>query len=140
MSRRWSLWPQSLLGRLSLVMVAGVLITQLAGSVIWATQLRAKSEVDARAAAQYLGQGAASAIRFFRSLPPNYRSLLIQQFREMGGTRFFVSLNRAYVPITEIAPQALAQTALTTLGDTLRTAASLRSVASNPAGRSTAGT
>ena len=121
--RRWFLrvlWPQSLLGRLSLVMVAGVLVAQLAGSVIWATQLRAKSEVDTRAAARYLGEGAASAVRFFRSLPPNYRSLLIQQFREMGGTRFFVSLNRAYVPVQAIAPQALADTALRTLGDTLR--------------------
>jgi signal transduction histidine kinase len=116
----WRLWPQSLLGRLSLVMVAGLLVTQLAGSVIWATQLRSKAEADAKAAAQYLGQGAASSIRFFRSLPPNYRSLLIQQFREMGGTRFFVSLNHAYVPVQEIAPQALAQTALGALGTTLR--------------------
>ena len=114
------LWPQSLLGRLSLVMVAGVLATQLVGGVIWAAQLRAKAEVDARAASQYLGQGAASAIRFFRSLPPNYRSLLIQQFREMGGTRFFVSLNQAYVPVQQIAPQALAQTALSTVETTLR--------------------
>lgn len=112
--------PHSLLGRLSLVMVAGVLATQLVGGVIWATQLRAKADVDARAASQYLGQGAASAIRFFRSLPPNYRSLLIQQFREMGGTRFFVSLNQAYVPVRQIAPQALAQTALSTLESTLR--------------------
>jgi len=114
------LWPQSLLGRLSLVMVAGVLATQLVGGVIWAAQLRAKAEVDARAASQYLGQGADSAIRFFRSLPPNYRSLLIQQFREMGGTRFFVSLNQAYVPVQQIAPHALAQTALSTLEATLR--------------------
>jgi signal transduction histidine kinase len=118
--RSWRLWPQSLLGRLSLVMVAGLLVTQVVGSVIWATQLRAKAEVDAKAAAQYLGQGAASSIRFFRSLPPNYRGLLIQQFREMGGTRFFVNLNHAYVPVQEIAPQALAQTALATLGATLR--------------------
>ena len=114
------LWPQSLLGRLSLVMVAGVLATQLVGGVIWAAQLRAKAEVDARAASQYLGQGAASAIRFFRSLPPNYRSLLIQQFREMGGTRFFVSLNQAYVPVQQIAPHALAQTSLATLESSLR--------------------
>ncbi|MDB5907695.1 MAG: hypothetical protein JWP34_1809, partial [Massilia sp.] len=118
--RSWRLWPQSLLGRLSLVMVAGLLVTQVVGSVIWATQLRAKAEVDAKAAAQYLGQGAASSIRFFRSLPPNYRGLLIQQFREMGGTRFFVNLNHSYVPVQEIAPQALAQTALATLGATLR--------------------
>jgi signal transduction histidine kinase len=113
-------WPQSLLGRLSLVMVAGLLVTQVAGSVIWATQIRAKAEVDARTAAQYLGQGAASSIRFFRSLPPSYRSLLIQQFREMGGTRFFVALNHAYVPLQQIAPQALAQTALASLETTLR--------------------
>lgn len=118
--RRWRLWPQSLLGRLSLVMVAGLLLTQLVGSVIWATQLRAKADADTRVASQYLGQGAASAIRFFRSLPPNYRSLLIQQFRDMGGTRFFVSLNQAYVPVRPIAPQALAQTALSTIEETLR--------------------
>jgi signal transduction histidine kinase len=123
-ARRWwprfGMLPHSLLGRLSLVMVAGVLATQLVGGVIWATQLRAKAEVDARAASHYLGQGAASAIRFFRSLPPNYRSLLIQQFREMGGTRFFVSLNQAYVPVQQIAPHALAQVSLATLESTLR--------------------
>jgi signal transduction histidine kinase len=116
----WRLWPQSLLGRLSLVMVAGLLVTQLAASLIWATQLRNKAEADTKAASQYLGQGAASAIRFFRSLPPNYRSLLIQQFREMGGTRFYVGLNKAYVPVPEIASQALSRSALDTLEATLR--------------------
>jgi len=115
-----SLWPQSLLARLSLVMVAGLLITQVAGSVLWATQLQARNEADVKSAAQYLGQGAASSIRFFRSLPPSYRSLLIQQFREMGGTRFYVALNRGEVAVQEIAPQALAQTALASLSATLR--------------------
>lgn len=114
------LWPQSLLARLSLVMVAGLLLAQVAASVLWATQLRAKTEADVTSAAQYLGQGAASSIRFFRSLPPSYRSLLIQQFREMGGTRFYVALNRAEVKVQEIAPQALAQTALSALEATLR--------------------
>jgi signal transduction histidine kinase len=120
--RRWwsRWWPQSLLGRLSLVMVAGLLVTQVVGSAIWATQLRAKADADARSAAQYLGQGAASSIRFFRSLPPSYRSLLIQQLRDMGGTRFFVNLNRAYVPVPPIAPNALADTALATVDATLR--------------------
>ncbi|SFU35104.1 ATP-binding protein [Pseudoduganella namucuonensis] len=117
--RLWRLWPQSLLGRLSLVMVAGLLVTQLAASLIWSAQLRTKAEADTRAASQYLGQGAAGAIRFFRSLPPSYRSLLIQQFREMGGTRFFVGLNKAYVPVPGIGGQALAHTALSTLEATL---------------------
>ena len=117
----WRWLPQSLMGRLSLVMVAGVLLTQLAGSLIWATQLRAKADGDVRIAARYLGHSASNAIRFFRSVPANYRPLLIQQFRDMGGTRFFVSLDSAPVTVQPIAGQALADTAAQTVLDTLRT-------------------
>lgn len=118
--RRRRFWPQSLSGRLTLVMVAGLLLTQAATGLIWGAQLRTRAEADARVAAQYVGQGAASSIRFFRSLPPRYRSLLIQQFREMGGTRFYVALNHAAVPVQPIALNPLADQVLTTLGATLR--------------------
>ncbi|WP_028103341.1 ATP-binding protein [Pseudoduganella violaceinigra] len=114
------LWPQSLLARLSLVMVAGLLLTQVAVSVLWTIQLRDKTQADVKSAAQYLGQGAASSIRFFRSLPPSYRSLLIQQFREMGGTRFYVALNRGAVAVQQIEPNTLATSALGALEATLR--------------------
>lgn len=114
------LWPASLLGRLTLVMVAGVLVTQLAASAIWASQLRAKSQVEAQSAAQYVAHSAAGAIRFFRSLPPAYRALIIQQLREMGGTRFFVNLNHAYVPVEQIAAHPLAQSVIATVGATLK--------------------
>jgi len=116
--QRWL--PASLLGRLTLVMVAGVLVTQLAASAIWASQLRAKSQVEAQSSAQYVAHSAAGAIRFFRSLPPAYRLLIIQQLREMGGTRFFVNLNHAYVPIEQIAPHPLAQSVIATVDATLR--------------------
>ncbi len=117
---RW-LMPKSLLGRLSLVMVCGVLLTQLVGSAIWSTQQRAKAEIETRIAAEHLAHSAASAIRFFQSLPPNYRSVLIQQFREMGGTRFFVQSNPALVAIHEIQDISLAQSALLALQQTLKT-------------------
>ena len=118
--RFWRWLPTSLTGRLSVVMVAGVLATQLAGNLIWATQLRAKAEGDAVLAAQYLGHSAAGSIRFFRSLPPNYRTLLIQQFREMGGTRFFVNLGRNPVEIPAFEPDVLADKVLATLEATLQ--------------------
>jgi signal transduction histidine kinase len=118
--RRWRWWPGSLLGRLTLVMVAGVLATQLAGNLIWAVQLRAKSRQDAQAAAHYLGQSAANTIRFFRSLPPNYRPILIRQFRDMGGMRFFANLGPQEVPIQAIAPQPLAELAKQAVRDTLK--------------------
>ena len=45
---------------------------------------------------------------FFRDLPPQYRPLLIEQLRTMGGTRFFINFNRARVPVTAIAGNPLA--------------------------------
>ncbi|MEO5934631.1 MAG: ATP-binding protein [Duganella sp.] len=114
------LLPRSLLGRLTLVMVAGLLVTQLTASVIWASQSRAKAQVEAQSASQYMAHSASGAIRFFRSLPANYRLLLIQQLREMGGTRFFVNLNRAYVPVARIAEHPLARSVIDTVGATLK--------------------
>jgi len=84
--------PSSLLGRLSVVMVAGVMLTQFVGNAFWAAQMRKESQIEVTESSQHLAQSAASTIRFFMSPPPNFRSLIIQQFREMGGTRFYVNL------------------------------------------------
>jgi len=113
-------WPSSLLVRLMLVMVAGLLVTQVAASAIWASQLRYKSQVEAQSSAKYVAHSAAGAIRFFRSLPPAYRALIIQQLREMGGTRFFVNLNHAHVPVEPIARHALADSVIATVDATLK--------------------
>src|SRR5471032_2945497 len=111
---------QSLLGRLSAVMVVGVLLTQLVGNVIWAAQRRAESEVEVGTASLHLAHSAASAMRFFISLPPNYRPLIIQQFREMAGTRFLVNINHAPVNVAEIHPQVLSDIALKQIRATLK--------------------
>jgi signal transduction histidine kinase len=106
------LLPDSLLGRISVVMVVGVLLTQLVGNSIWALQMRSKSETEVTAASQHLAHSATNTMRFFLSLPPNYRPIIIQQFRNMGGTRFFVNLNTAALDISKITPQPLAQIAI----------------------------
>ncbi|GHD69177.1 ATP-binding protein [Jeongeupia chitinilytica] len=118
---RWieRLLPRSLTARLSLVMVLGVLGTQALGNWIWANQLKSHANDEARSAAQYIAYGAASAIRFFQSLPTNYRPILIEQLHEMGGTRFFVAFNRDAVPITPIAASPLADAVTSGVGATL---------------------
>ena len=114
------LLPKSLLGRLSLVMVAGVLMTQLVGNLIWATQLRKGVETESKMAAQQIALSGAGSIRFFLSLPSNYRPILIQQVRELGGTRFFVNVNRAPIAIHSIDHSALADTVIATIAATLQ--------------------
>lgn len=113
---RAGILPQSLLGRLSVVMVMGVMLTQFAGNFIWAKQLRAESEREAKTASQHLAHSAANTVRYFLSLPPNYRPLIIKQFREMGGTRFFVNVNRAPLALQGIEGQPLARIAVEQVG------------------------
>lgn len=114
------LLPQSLLGRLSVVMVAGVMLTQLVGNFFWATQLRAESEAEIKTASQHVAHSAAGAIRFIMSLPKNYQPIIIQQFREMGGTRFFIKINSAPLGIAEIKAQNLADLAVRQITTTIR--------------------
>ena len=104
--------PESLLGRISVVMVVGVMLAQLVGNAIWALQMRSKSDAEVTAASQHLAHSATNTMRFFLSLPPNYRPIIIQQFRNMGGTRFFVNLNTAALNISKIDPKPLAKIAI----------------------------
>lgn len=114
--------PHSLLGRLSAALVAALLMSQLVGNAIWSRQSRAEAELETTAAALSVAHSAASAVRFFLSLPANYHPIIIQQFREMGGTRFFANINRARVEINAIDDQPLAERAAAQVRTTLATA------------------
>ncbi len=99
--------PDSLLGRIVVVMALGVISAQLIGTLLWARQLRESARNDAIAAGRAIVLNAAGSIRFFRDLPPQFRPILIEQMRTMGGTRFFIFVNNAQVPVTPIAGNAL---------------------------------
>jgi signal transduction histidine kinase len=114
--------PQTLLGRLSAALVVAVLLSQVVGNLIWSAQSNAKAETETVAAAQSVAHSAATAVRFFLSLPASYHPIIIEQFREMGGTRFFATINRAPVWIAAIEPQPLAERAVRQVSTTLATA------------------
>ena len=121
-SRPWlqRILPSSLLGRLSIVMVAGVMLTQFVGNAFWAAQMRKESQIEVTESSQHLAQSAASTIRLFMSPPPNFRPLIIQQFREMGGTRFYVNLNSAPLKIKDIPEETLTALAKEKFGAALK--------------------
>lgn len=123
---RWRPWPDSLLARIVLVMVLGVISAQLVGTFLLARQLRDNVRTEALSAGRYLAVNAAGSIRFFRDLPPAYRPILIEQLRTMGGTRFFIHFNRALVPVSAITGNALADAVVAVVRDELvRTLASI---------------
>ncbi|WKB51139.1 ATP-binding protein [Eleftheria terrae] len=114
------LFGNTLQGRFTLVMVAGVLLAQLATNLLWAQQLRSRAQAEAEQAAHHVAIGAAGAIRSFRDLPVNFRPLLIEQLRTMGGTRFFVFVNREPVKVEPVQGEALAQLVAQTVAQTLK--------------------
>jgi signal transduction histidine kinase len=114
------LLPRTLRGRIMLTMAAGVLVSQLLGLALWAWQLNETAQREAAQAARQLALSAVGATRFFSDLPVQYRPLLIEQLRTMGGTRFFLSLNRGRVPVTPLAETTLLRTVTTQVLRTLR--------------------
>ena len=105
--RSLRLLPDSLLGRIVVVMAIGVISAQLLGTLLWARQLRESARAEALIAGQHIAVNAAGSIRFFRDLPPQYRPLLIEQLRTMGGTRFFVNVNKSEIPLHPVRDNTL---------------------------------
>jgi signal transduction histidine kinase len=107
--RRWTrrYLPDSLLGRIVVVMALGVISAQLVGTLLWARQLRESARAEALSAGHAIALNAAGSIRFFRDLPPQFRPILIEQLRTMGGTRFFINVNKARVPVQPVEGNGL---------------------------------
>jgi signal transduction histidine kinase len=82
-----------------LFMLGGVLGAQLISYAVWTAQVRAGHLQIVDQTSTNVAYSIASTIRFFRSLPFEYRHLVLEQLRNMGGTRFFVSVNEERIRI-----------------------------------------
>ncbi|PVE05914.1 hypothetical protein H663_020175, partial [Limnohabitans planktonicus II-D5] len=105
----WRAWlPDTLLGRMTWLMVIGVLSTQGLGNWLWTHQISAGVRQDSLLAAAHMATSASATVRYFRDLPSAYRVILIEQLRSMGGTRFFVNVNSSEVPVIPLRQKELA--------------------------------
>ncbi|UYG05175.1 ATP-binding protein [Halomonas sp. LR3S48] len=94
--------PHTLRGRFVLIMLVGVLTAQLASYVVWTSQVRSSQLEQLDELSRNVAYSVASTMRFFRSLPYEYRHIVLDQLRNMGGTRFFVSVNERRIPVEDI--------------------------------------
>lgn len=118
--RRWLPVPRSLLGRMLLLTLLVVLLAQALSSVIWVSQLRASQMEGLLTSARSLAQSMAASVSYFRSLPIGYRPLVLDQLRNMGGTRFFVSLNDKPLQMRVLPPTPRKRAVLEAVEATLR--------------------
>ncbi|MCV2402111.1 ATP-binding protein [Marinomonas sp. C2222] len=95
-------WFSSLTRQILIIMAIGVASAQLISSTIWVRQLASDTEIHVREVSQHMAFRIAATISYFQSLPTNYRHIVIDQLRDMGGTRFFVTLNKEEIVIKDI--------------------------------------
>ncbi|TBR41582.1 HAMP domain-containing protein [Marinomonas agarivorans] len=113
------LLPQSLAGQILIILTLGVALAQLASSTMWLRQLNANAEKNVREVAQPMAFRVAATISYFSSLPKNYRHIVIDQLQEMGGTRFFVTVNTEEIQINALPQSPLADIVINEFRHTL---------------------
>ena len=95
-------WANSLVIRTSLFLLCVIILAQILAGLIWYQHSSEKDQQGLMTTVNGLALSAASTISFFQTLPPEYRHLVLDQLRNMGGTRFFVSLNNHQIPVTPL--------------------------------------
>ncbi|HSG04410.1 MAG TPA: ATP-binding protein [Marinobacterium sp.] len=112
--------PQSILARMTLILLVGILLAQVMSAVIWNRQLEESERTRLTEVSQVMGVRIGQTLEFFSRLPKRYRHIVLDQLRDMGGTRFFVSVNRQYLELKQLPENELQALVRDTLVDNLR--------------------
>lgn len=113
---------RSLISRMLLLTILSVVAAQALSSFFWVSQFTESEKKSVILNAQHLAEGALSTISFFKDLPLQYRHLVLEQLRGMGGSRFFVSLNSEKIDVNPIADSQLKRQVINTVSNVLTTA------------------
>ncbi|WP_165310739.1 ATP-binding protein [Vibrio ziniensis] len=106
--RFWkSFKPNSLVARTLLLTLLAVVIAQGIATSVWYSQSKAKELEGIHSASASMAGMFASTVTFFQSLPVRYRHIILDQIRNMGGTRFFVSFNKESLIVEPIEETSL---------------------------------
>ncbi|PSW04328.1 ATP-binding protein [Photobacterium lipolyticum] len=106
------LWPKSLVARTLWLTLLAVFLAQMIATLIWYGQSKQRDLEGLESTSASMATMFASTVNFFQSLPLQYRHIVLDQLRNMGGTRFFVSFNEEEILIDPIPASKLKNTAV----------------------------
>ena len=107
--------PQSLVARTLWLTLVAVILAQGIATSIWYSQTKQKELEGISTTSASMASIFASTVNFFQALPVEYRHIVLDQIRNMGGTRFFVSFNKERLdtdPIPDNYLEIASQTAV----------------------------
>ncbi|ELR63582.1 Integral membrane sensor signal transduction histidine kinase, glucose catabolism cluster [Photobacterium marinum] len=89
--------------RVGVTLLVVIVIAELIAGAIWFQANEESKKENITSTMLNISSAASETYNYFKSLPVNYRHLILNQLREAGGTRFFISINNTYVPNENIA-------------------------------------
>ncbi|OEF26985.1 ATP-binding protein [Vibrio rumoiensis] len=117
MSRFWK--SQSLVSRTLLLTLLTVVMAQGISTSIWYTNSRKQEIQGITTTTTSMASLFASTVSYFQSLPVNYRHVILEQLRKMGGTRFFVSFNYEFLQLSPLPDNRMKQVAVNSMARAL---------------------
>lgn len=109
--RRWyagilskldSCMPQSMVARTLWFTLLSVILAQTIAATIWYSHSKDRELAGLKSASTSMAHNFSSTVTFFQSLPYKYRHIVLEQLRNIGGTRFFVSFNKELIEIDSV--------------------------------------
>lgn len=97
------LLPSSLVSRMLLLTLLSIATAQLISTSVWYSFSKEQELEGLKNTAESMAQNIASTATFFNSLPLQYRHIVLDQLRDFGGSRYFVSLNETEINIEAVA-------------------------------------
>ena len=85
-----------------LLTLLSIVTAQLISTSIWYSFSKEQEQDGLRITAENMAQNIASTATFFNSLPLQYRHIVLEQLRDFGGSRYFVSLNEMEINIEAV--------------------------------------
>jgi len=89
----------SLYARFLVLMVTGLVSSFLISNYLWYTVLESKRLEQGHEMARDMAFSVGSTMEFIRAYPTEYRHIILNQFRDMGGSRYLVSINKEFIKI-----------------------------------------
>jgi len=103
----------SLYSRLLVLMVLGLISAFTISNYVWLYFLELQRQEQGESMARDLAFSMGSTMEFIRAYPRDYRHIIINQLRDMGGSRFLVSINDEFIGVDPIRNTSAKQRFLT---------------------------
>lgn len=114
------LWrASSLFTRFLLIVVSGLLLAFLISNTLWFNVLEARRIEQGKEMARDMAYSVATTAEFIRAYPREYRHIILNQLRDMGGSRYLVSINSNFIEFDPIIDTERKRTFLTDFFDAI---------------------